>query len=87
MFTKFEVDAAIVRMFPDAKMGALIGKGLDNKTPHPEIAKLLRQTEEEVRKNSTLSRSPRSRKSKTGVKRTGNSASNLPLFEVPLKLS
>jgi lysyl-tRNA synthetase class 2 len=54
MFTKFEVDAAIMRIFPDAKMGVLIGKGLDNRSPHPEIVKLLRQTEEEARKKLNI---------------------------------
>lgn len=54
MFTKFEVDAAITRMFPDAKMGVLIGKGLNNRSPHPEIVKLLRHTEEEVRKKLNI---------------------------------
>lgn len=49
MFTKFEVDAALMHMFPDAKIGVLIGRGLDNHSSHPDIVKLLRQAEEEIR--------------------------------------
>ena len=54
MLKKFEVDAAIVKMFPAVKMGVLLGNGLNNHLSHPEIAQLLRQTEKEARETLDL---------------------------------
>ncbi len=59
---QFQVDPAVIQMFPDAKIGVLIGKGLDNQSPHPEIVKLLREAEQEVRQKlniETLSTEPK----------------------------
>lgn len=50
----FQIDPAITQMFPAVKVGVLIGTELNNQTSHPEIASLLRQTEEELRKKYNL---------------------------------
>lgn len=50
----FSIDPAIPGLFPHVKMGVLVCKDLDNHNSSPEIAELLRATEEEARQKYTV---------------------------------
>ncbi len=51
---QFRMDAAILEKYPDAKVGMIFGRGLNNKTSSPDIVAKLRQTENEIRQKYTL---------------------------------
>jgi DNA/RNA-binding domain of Phe-tRNA-synthetase-like protein len=50
----FRIDSAVAAQYPHVKAGVLVCRGLNNTGHHPEIAKLLRQTEEQVRQKLTI---------------------------------
>lgn len=51
---KIKIDAAIISQFPDVKIGVLIAENVNNKICCPKIAKIAQQTEESIRKTTTL---------------------------------
>lgn len=50
----FGIDPMIPGMFPSAKMGVLVCKGLNNTGAYPEIASMLRKVEEDLRQRYTV---------------------------------
>jgi DNA/RNA-binding domain of Phe-tRNA-synthetase-like protein len=50
----FRIDPSIISQFPAVKVGVLVCKGLDNHGKFPEIAALLRTTEEEIEQKYTV---------------------------------
>lgn len=49
-----KIDSAVIKQFPDAKIGLLIGKNVNNKNIIPDVATLIRQEEQEIGKKFTL---------------------------------
>lgn len=51
---KFFIDPAIIKLFPNVKIGLLVIKGFDNQKNDAKTTSLLRQTEEAIRSKYTL---------------------------------
>ena len=46
---KFKISPEVIEMFPDVKIGILIGEGLDNQSSHAEISTLLKEEQSSIR--------------------------------------
>ena len=51
---KIRIDPKVVELFPDVKVGVLLGKGMNNQVSSEGVPQLQRAVEEEVRKNCPI---------------------------------